>query len=85
MELFILFPDGQVTCVEIIFNSVRHETIFRARDWMSDQGSADDNSKMGLKIACEGEQPITVAHNRVKGEFYGHGDQHLGSIKGGIS
>ena len=49
MELFILFPDGQVTCLEIIFNSVRHKTIFRVRDRLSDQGSADDNSKMGLK------------------------------------
>jgi hypothetical protein len=55
------------------------------RDWMSDQESADDNSKMGLKIACEEEEPITVAHNRVKSEFYGHGDQPSGSIKGGIS
>jgi hypothetical protein len=41
-------------------------------------------AKWVLNIACEGEEPITVAHNRVKGEHYGHGDQPFASIKGGI-
>jgi hypothetical protein len=49
MELYIPFPDGQVTCLGVIFNTVRYETIFRVMDRLSDRGSADDNSKMVLK------------------------------------